>query len=70
MKKQAEKSLDDVMICPNCESDDCYTYSTDEIEFSANCTGHYYVDCHCKNCGRNFRLYAEFNYSVTKSDAR
>lgn len=63
-------SISDVMHCPNCNSDYCYEYSTDEICFDANGSGHYYIDCHCKNCGKNFRLYAEFKYSVTKAYTR
>jgi DNA-directed RNA polymerase subunit M/transcription elongation factor TFIIS len=64
------KSIDDVMICPHCKSEDCYEYSTDELCFDANCTGFYYVDCHCKSCNNNFRLCTEFEYSITKSHTR
>ena len=60
----------DVMRCPDCDSDDCYEYGTDEITFDINGHGHYYVDCHCRKCGKNFRLYTEFEYSVTKAYAR
>ena len=35
-------------ICPKCGSDNWYQYDTDEIEFSFDGTGHYYIDCHCK----------------------
>lgn len=61
------KTIDDVMICPNCQSKNCYEYSTDEIEFSYDSTGHYFTDCHCKDCNDNFRLYTEFTYNITKS---
>jgi hypothetical protein len=61
------KSIDDVMICPYCSSEDCYEYCTDEIALDSDGTGHYYVDCHCNKCGDDFRLYTEFEYSVTKS---
>lgn len=60
----------DVMVCPNCDSSNCYEYATDEIEFDIDGTGHYYVDCHCSECGRDFRLYTEFEYSITKAYTR
>lgn len=61
------KTIDDVMICPNCKSDNCYEYSTDEIEFSGDGTGHYFVDCHCSNCKKDFRLRMFFKYTITDS---
>lgn len=64
------KSIDDVMACPYCNSDDCYEYSTDEFAFEEDCTGHYYVICSCNKCKKDFKLYAEFKYSVTKSYTR
>jgi len=64
------KTLDDVMDCPYCKSGDTYSYSTDEIEFVGNGTGRYYTDCHCSNCGEDFRLYTEFKYQITDSWTR
>lgn len=69
-EKANKKSIDDVMICPYCGSEDCYEYCTDEIGFDSDGTGHYYVDCHCTDCNKNFRLCTEFEYSVTKSHIR
>lgn len=62
------KTIEDILICPNCGSDDCYEYSTDEISFDATVIlpAHYYVDCSCNNCGRDFRLCFEFEYNITK----
>lgn len=60
-------TLDDVMICPNCNSDDTYSYSTDEIEFDSDGTGHYYVDCTCRACKHNFRLYTTFKYEIIRA---
>ena len=64
------KTVDDVMICPKCDSDNCYSYDTDEVEFEGNGTGHYYIDCKCKDCGQNFRLYTKFTYDVTEAYTR
>ena len=64
------QSLQDVMICPHCNSEDCYEYSTDEIDFEYNGVGHYYVDCHCRKCHANFRLYTQFNYFVTNASTK
>lgn len=61
----AGKSVDDVMICPKCGSDNCYEYSTDELEFSSDNTGHYFVDCRCRDCSHGFRLYTRFKYELT-----
>ena len=63
-------AIDDVMVCPECKSTNTYEYDTDETEFLFDGTGHYYVDSHCKDCGKNFRLYTEFEYTVTKSWTR
>ena len=59
------KTIDDVMICPKCKSDNTYGYSTDEIEFEGNGEGHYDVDCCCINCDTRFRLCMSFKYTVT-----
>lgn len=68
---ERNKDFYDVMICPECGSGDhCYEYSTNEIEFDAGGNGHYYVDCHCSKCKKNFRLCIEFEYSVTKAWTR
>lgn len=63
-------TIDDIRICPKCKSDNTYEYNTDEIEFDHTGNGHYYVDCHCQNCGHNFRLYMNFEYKVTNSHCK
>lgn len=64
-----KKTISDVMICPVCGSSSCYEYNRDEVEFGIDGTGHYNVDCHCTNCGKDFRLYTEFEYSIKYSKA-
>lgn len=59
------KTIYDVS-CPKCGSYDWYQYNTDEIEFSADGTGHYYIDCYCEDCKNNWRQYYEFEYAVTR----
>lgn len=54
--------------CKYCGSENTYQYDTDECDFSYDGTGHYYVDCKCKDCGKRFRVYFEFEYKIT--DAR
>ena len=61
------KDIYNVMVCPICESDNCYIYSIDEIEFESNRKGHYYVDCRCKDCKKDFRLYTKFEYNITEA---
>lgn len=53
--------------CPKCgNSDNWYQYDTDEIEFSFDGTGHYYINCHCNNCNNRWRQCYEFKYVITK----
>lgn len=64
------KTIDDVMICPKCGSDNCYLYNEDEVEFSYDGTGHYNIDCRCEECNNYFRLYTKFKYEVIDSYTR
>lgn len=61
------KTIGDVMICPYCKSDNCYHYNTDEIEFSDEGIGHYFIDCHCRDCKKGFRLKTFFKYTIIES---
>ena len=63
------KTIDE-FICPKCGSNDCYSYETDEIDFSSDGTGDYYVYCHCRNCDRGFKQCYEFKYEITKEWSR
>lgn len=67
IKTEKHVSLYDVMICPNCGSNNCYEYEPHIIEFGANGNGHYSMHCTCNECLHNFRLYTEFEYSIEKS---
>ena len=55
----------DALRCPTCNSDNTQEYSTDEIEFLSDGTGHYFVDCKCNDCGDTFRRYIHFKYQIT-----
>lgn len=59
----------DYMICPKCGSDQCYDFSIDAIDFKIDGTGYYGVDCHCKNCNKDFRFSVNFEYKITESFA-
>ncbi len=63
------KTINDVMICPHCGSDDCYMYNTDECNFDEDNTGKYIIDCSCKTCNKYFRLYTNFTYEITSAGA-
>lgn len=63
------KTIEDVMICPNCGSDDCYQWDTDEIDFATG-NEHYYVYCKCNSCNKNFKLCMNFKYEITRYWAR
>lgn len=60
-------SIDDVMICPECGSDNCYPWDTDTIVFNGDNTGRYYEDCACRDCKAHFRLYTTFKYELTSA---
>ena len=66
LEKTKNKTIADTMTCPECGSDNCYEYSTDEAAFNGNGNGHYYADCTCNDCLKNFRIYTDFKYSVVK----
>lgn len=59
-----EKTIGDIK-CPYCGSDDTTIYGTDEIEFDADGTGHYFADVSCLNCKKSFRSYYRFKYEIT-----
>ena len=65
------KTLGDCMICPNCKSENTYQYDTDEHELE-ECSnkGHFFIDCHCKDCNKKFRAYVHFEYKITKAYTR
>lgn len=61
------KTIDEVMICPKCNSDNVNQCNIDEVEFDIDGTGHYFVDCKCATCSNIFRLYTRFKYTITDS---
>jgi len=61
------KNIQNIMICPDCDSSNCYKYDIDEIDFFENGTGRYYFTCSCRNCGNVFRVYMDFEYTITKA---
>lgn len=65
--------MDDAIVdvqCPRCDSFDTNIYSTDEIEFYPDGTGHYYADMICRDCRHAFRMCYNFTYQITKSWVR
>ena len=61
--KENRKTIADV-ICPKCKSENWYQYSTDEIDFCEDGTGHYRFDIHCNDCGKESRVSFDFEYQV------
>lgn len=58
------KNIYDIMVCPECDSDNTYQYDDDEIEFSDDNTGHYRFFCKCQDCGTRFVKNMYFKYEV------
>lgn len=56
--------------CPECGSENTYTYDTDECEFSYDNTGHVNMDHCCKSCEHRFRSYTDFIYQVISQSTR
>jgi RNase P subunit RPR2 len=51
-------------VCPKCGSTNTYQYDVDECEFDCDGIGHYDVDIHCKDCGKDSRVYYKFKYEL------
>lgn len=63
------KTIEDIMVCPKCGSNDCYEFGVDEVDFNST-NPHYSIDCHCKNCNIDFRLRMTFSYQIKEYSAR
>ena len=59
-----KKTIANKMTCPKCGSDNTYEYSTDEVMFDYDGTGHYMFYCSCKDCKHNWKAKMEFTYEV------
>ena len=60
-----KKTIADIMLCHACKGFNVEIYNTDEIDFGYNGTGHYFADCRCYDCQKDFRLKMHFKYEVT-----
>lgn len=69
-RNSSDLTIADAMECPKCGSPNCYEFSTDEINFDADGSGIYQVDCSCVDCKATFRLCMQFEYKVTKAWVR
>lgn len=61
------KTIEDILVCPECGAE-AYEYNIDEISFTTSTLfpAHYFVDCSCPKCKKDFRLCFEFEYNITK----
>ena len=59
-----DKTIGDIE-CPHCKSCNTAIYSTDEIDFDIDGTGHYFADCSCYDCKKGFRAFFKFKYEIT-----
>lgn len=53
--------------CKHCGCENTHHIDTDECEFGADGTGHYYEDYRCDSCGKHSRVYWDFKYAITKA---
>lgn len=69
----ASKSVNDVMICPYCNSNNCTTDisrpSNVDAELFSDNTGNYSVKCYCRNCDNTFDLNLKFRYELTSASS-
>lgn len=61
-----EDTITDI-VCTKCGSYHTTIIGTDEIEFDADGTGHYFADVACYDCNKSFRMYYNFKYKITQS---
>ena len=62
------KTIEDVMICPQCGSKNCYEDYTEEFGFGSDGTGFYIVSCCCDECESDFQLHVDFEYNVSSAE--
>lgn len=62
------KTIEDILICPYCGSDNCFCYDHDEVEFGKGglLDEHVIMNCDCKDCHKNFQVGFQFEYNITK----
>ena len=53
------------IVRPKCKSENWYEWSTDEISFDLDGTGHYNFLIHCNNCGKDSCIHMNFEYNIT-----
>lgn len=58
------KSLEDIIKCPQCGSEECYQFDVDEIEFASDLS-HSVLYYHCQDCDKSFRVFFKFRYEIT-----
>lgn len=61
------KTIADLMICPNCGSDNCFCYDYD-VHFVKGdlLDAHAIMKCDCKDCHKSFQIGFQFEYNITK----
>lgn len=53
------------ILCPKCNSHNWYEWSTDEIGFEFDGTGHYRFLIHCEDCKQDSVITMNFEYKIT-----
>ncbi len=61
------KNIYDIMICPECGSDNTYQYDLDGVEFYLDNTGYYKFFCQCQDCKTSFVKRMRFKYEITEA---
>jgi hypothetical protein len=58
----------EIITCPNCGGHDHYITKRYNYALNYDGTGFAAYDCHCKNCGKDFYVNIEFDYTITNTD--
>ena len=53
------------IVCPKCKSENWYEWSTDEIGFEFDGTGHYRFLIHREDCKQDSVITMNFEYKIT-----
>lgn len=64
------KTLKDVLVCPNCNSTNCYQWDSELVELNNNGVGFFTNYSTCRDCHEQFKFQVKFSYEITSVKIR
>lgn len=59
-------TLQDIIRCPECNSDDCAMYRFVGVNLDSFGTGEHSAEYRCRDCAHEFGVTVLFDYSITE----